>query len=235
MLAKSERPVYSRAGMLHGARLALPFLPSAIVFSTAVGAAAAQKGLGFWETVAFSGLVFAGASQMMALELWPTAWTASALLQVVAVTALINARMFLMSAAVQPWMAGGPRALNALSLFTFTDLSYMLSVREREEAGRDLGLLLGSGLLLWTVWTVATPAGYLAGAFLSEPRRFGLDLLVPLMFAAMLVPLWRGFGPALPWAVAGAVALLVQALVPGYLFILAGAVAGAATGALGRD
>jgi predicted branched-subunit amino acid permease len=41
--------------------------------------------------------------------------------------------------------------------------------------------------------------------------------------------------PALPWAAAGAVALLVQALVPGYLFILAGAIAGMAVGALIRD
>jgi predicted branched-subunit amino acid permease len=51
----------------------------------------------------------------------------------------------------------------------------------------------------------------------------------------MIVPLWKGFRPALPWAVAGLVALVVDALLPGYLFILAGALAGAATGALLPD
>jgi predicted branched-subunit amino acid permease len=88
--------------------------------------------------------------------------------------------------------------------------------------------------VLWVVWTLATVPGFLAGALVGEPRRYGLDLVLPIFFAAMLVPLWRGMRPALPWAAAGAVALLVQALVPGYLFILAGAIAGMAVGALIR-
>ena len=233
MLARSERPFYSRAGALDGARLTLPLLPGIVVY--AFGAAAAQKGLSLWEAVAFSAFVFAGASQMVALELWTEPWTLSALLEVTAVTALINGRMMLMSAAVQPWMAGGPRAVNALSFFLFTDASFILSTRAREEADRDLGILLGAGGVLWVVWTLATVPGFLAGALVGEPRRYGLDLVLPIFFAAMLVPLWRGSRPALPWAVAGAVALLVQAIVPGYLFILAGAVAGMAAGALMDD
>jgi predicted branched-subunit amino acid permease len=55
---------------------------------------------------------------------------------------------------------------------------------------------------------------------------------MPVFFAAMTVPLWRGLRQsALPWSVAALVGLAVQALVPGYLFIVAGAVAGAITGA----
>lgn len=235
MRARRERPVYSRAGALHGVRLALPLLPGVVVFASAFGAAASQKGLSLPETVAFSAFVFAGASQMVALELWADVWTLSALLQIMAVTALVNARMVLMSAAVQPWMAGGPRSLNTLSLFLFTDASFILSAPAREEAGRDLGLLLGSGIALWIAWTLATVPGYLAGALVGEPRRYGLDLVLPIFFSALLVPLWRGWRPALPWAVAGGVALLIQALVPGYLFILVGALAGALAGAFSRD
>jgi len=48
----------------------------------------------------------------------------------------------------------------------------------------------------------------------------------------MLVPLWKGARTALPWLVAGIVALLVHALVPGYVFIIAGALAGVAAGML---
>ena len=99
-----KRPFYSRAGALDGARLALPLLPGIVVYASAFGAAAAQKGLSLWEAVAFSAFVFAGASQMVALELWMEPWTLSALLEVTAVTTLINGRMMLMSAAVQPWM-----------------------------------------------------------------------------------------------------------------------------------
>ena len=54
---------------------------------------------------------------------------------------------------------------------------------------------------------------------------------MPIFFAAMLVPLWKGWRPARPWAAAAGVALIVHALVPGYTFIVAGALAGAAAGA----
>jgi predicted branched-subunit amino acid permease len=89
-------------------------------------------------------------------------------------------------------------------------------------------------LILWVVWVAATLPGFLAGALVPEPRRFGLDLLMPIFFSAMLVPLWKGVRPALPWAL-GAVALVVERLAPGYGFIMAGALAGALTGALVGD
>jgi len=85
------------------------------------------------------------------------------------------------------------------------------------------------------VWVASTLPGYLAGSLVPEPRRVGLDLLMPIFFAAMLVPLWRGFRPARPWAIAGAVAVAVHTLVPGYAFIVAGALAGAAAGALSDE
>lgn len=69
----------------------------------------------------------------------------------------------------------------------------------------------------------------------SDPHRFGLDLVMPVFFAAMLVPLWRGRRAAVPWAVAGAVALLASKLLPGHLFILAGALSGMLTAALVPD
>jgi predicted branched-subunit amino acid permease len=53
---------------------------------------------------------------------------------------------------------------------------------------------------------------------------------MPVFFAAMLIPLWGGARRGLTWAVAGAVALLVQHLVAGWWFIVAGAVAGSVLG-----
>ena len=53
---------------------------------------------------------------------------------------------------------------------------------------------------------------------------------MPIFFAAMLIPLWRGPRRAAAWAVAGAVALLVQQFIAGWWFIVAGAVAGSVAG-----
>ena len=91
---------------------------------------------------------------------------------------------------------------------------------------------LGCALLLWLVCLIATFTGFFAGAAVQEPRRFGLDVVMPVFFGVMLVPLWKGAGSALPWLVAGVVSLIVHALVPGYAFIIAGALAGVAAGML---
>jgi predicted branched-subunit amino acid permease len=96
-------------------------------------------------------------------------------------------------------------------------------------------VFLGSGVFLWVVWVLATAPGYVAGALLPDPKRFGLDMIMPIFFVMMLVPMWRGPRAARPWVVAAVVSLAVQALVPGYLFIVAGALAGAVAGAFLDD
>ena len=228
-------PPFTIAGCLLGARYVLPVLPGVCVFASAFGAAAAQKGLTVWQALSMSAFVYAGASQMVAMELWRETWTLSTLLALMAVTATVNARMILMGAAIQPWLAPAPKLQNAINLFFFTDANWLIGTRYRAEGGSDLGVLFGAGLVLWVAWILATLPGFLAGAFVTDPARYGIDLVMPIFFSAMIVPLWRGFRLAIPWVVAGIVALTVEALSPGYLFIMAGALAGALTGAFVKD
>jgi predicted branched-subunit amino acid permease len=226
----SPSPYFSSAGLAHGARAGIPLFPGFVVFAMAFGTAAAQKGLSLGETLGLSGIVYAGAAQLVGLEIWQKAWSPGTLLTIVTVTAVVNARMILLGATLQPWLKDEPLARTALNLFLVTDASWLVATRYRNEGGRDVGVLLGLGLVLWVVWLLATLTGYFAGALVPEPRRFGLDLVMPIYFGAMLVPLWKGMRPALPWLAAGLVALVVHALVPGYVFIIAGALAGVATG-----
>jgi predicted branched-subunit amino acid permease len=231
-MSRRSPSLFTLAGCLQGARYTLPILPGIVVFGTAFGAAAVQKGLTLGQALGLSAFVFAGASQMVALELWHESWTATALLAIVTVTGVVNARMILMGAAIQPWLAAEPPPRLGLNLFFLTDANWLIGMGYHGRGGRDVGVLFGAGLTLWVVWVLSTVPGYLAGALVEEPRRLGLDLVMPIFFAAMLVPFWKGWRPARPWAVAGAVALAVHALVPGYAFIIAGALAGAAAGAL---
>src|ERR1044072_8745100 len=97
--------------------------------------------------------------------------------------------------------------------------------------GWDCSVLAGAGLTLWVVWVVSAVPGYLLGAFISDPKRFGFDLMLPIFFAAMFVPLWRGARRAVGWAIAGLVALVVSYLVPGWWFIVVGALTGSVIGA----
>jgi len=163
------------------------------------------------------------------LEIWQKVWSPGTLLTIVTVTAVINARLVLLGATLQPWLRNEPLARTALNLFLVTDAGWIIATRYHNEGGRDVGVLLGTGLALWLVWFLASLTGYFAGALVPEPKRFGLDFVMPIYFGAMLVPLWKGVGPALSWLAAGMVALAVHALVPGYAFIIAGALAGVAT------
>ena len=149
-------PPFTFGAAMHGARLTLPLLPSVMVFAAAFGAAAAGKGLSFVETVAMSGLVYAGASQMVSLELWREAWSLPSVIEVAAVTAVVNARMILMGAAIQPWLAPAPARRNALQCFFLTDASWLLGTRYQAGGGRDHGMLLGAGVFLWIVWVGTT-------------------------------------------------------------------------------
>lgn len=228
----NNRAIFTLAGCLQGARYSLPLLPGLSVFASAFGAAAAQKGLTLDQALLMSALVYAGASQMVALELWREAWSISTLLGLVAVTGVVNARMTLMGAAIQPWVAADLRSRSALNLFLLTDANWLIGARYRAEGGSDLGVLFGAGLAIWVAWVVMTLPGFLAGALVTAPQRFGLDLVMPIFFSAMLVPLWKGPARAMPWVVAGVVALITQAIVPGYAFIIVGALAGAVAGAI---
>ena len=235
MSRQSVRPSFTHAGCLLGARFILPVLPGVCVFASAFGTAAAQKGLTLWQALSMSAFVYAGASQMVALELWRETWSPTTVLGLMAVTGTVNARMILMGAAIQPWLAEAPKLQNGVNLFFFTDANWLIGTRYHGEGGSDLGVMFGAGFVLWNAWIIATLPGFMAGALVTEPARYGIDLVMPIFFSAMIVPLWKGFAPARPWAVAGIVALAVEDVAPGYLFIIAGSLAGALMGALMKD
>ncbi|MGX1787616.1 AzlC family ABC transporter permease [Bosea sp. NPDC055332] len=236
--AKSEPQAAARltlAGMLLGLRRVSVLMPGVIVFAVAFGAAASAKGLSLLEAVLMSALVYAGVSQLVAMELWRPEWSWGAIVALAVVTATVNARMVLQGASLQPWFTRYPRLVNAVHLFFFTDANWLIGTRYHGEGGRDLSVLVGAGLALWLVWVAATVPGYLLGALVSDPRQYGIDLVMPIFFAAMIVPLWRGKRAALPWIVAGIVALITTRLVDGYAFIIVGALSGALAGAFLDD
>ena len=90
-------------------------------------------------------------------------------------------------------------------------------------------------MLLGVAWVAAACAGHLGGTLIADPRRYGIDLVMPIFFAAMLVPIWRGGRRAIGWIVAGAVAVIVHQVAGGWWFIVAGAVAGSVVGGLLDD
>jgi 4-azaleucine resistance transporter AzlC len=223
-------PPTTRAGLMLGLRLIMPVLPGVTAFGLAVGATSARKGFAFLDQVIMNLFVYAGMSQMVAMEVWPEHIGAHALVGLAMLCVTVNARMLLMGASLEPWLGGMPRWQIYPALHILTDPGWLISMRYHAEGGKNPGVYLGSGAVLYVVWLAATMAGYLLGTLMADPRNFGIDLVMPVFFAAMLIPLWRGPRRGAAWAIAGAVALLVQHLLGGWWFIVAGAVAGSVAG-----
>lgn len=220
---------FTRAGFWHGLRTVLPMLPSFMPFGLVVGVLAAGEGLSLLEAAVMSAMVFAGTSQLVALGAW------SSPVPVLAVTLavfVINLRMAPMSAALAPWFHGLRGWKLWTSLFTVTDHSFALSVSEMRKGRRDAAFLLGLGVPSWLWWISCVCLGHALSAVIElRPGH-------PLLFAglatlcALLVTLWRGRADLMPWAVAGAVALAVQAIGLGQPWpVLAGVLCGSAAGA----
>jgi predicted branched-subunit amino acid permease len=233
--AAPERPTWSLDGLRLGAALMAPALPGMMAFAIAVGATEARKGFAPAEATLMNLLVYGGASQMVAMEAWPERITLAGVAALAMIAATVNARMLLFGAALRPWLGPLPAWQVYPMLQLTTDPGWIISMRYRAEGGNDAAVFLGGALAVWVAWLAATAVGYLAGALVADPRAIALDLVLPIFFSAMLVPLWRGRQRALAWGIAGAVALATEHLVSGWWFVITGALAGSVAEGFAED
>jgi predicted branched-subunit amino acid permease len=213
-----------RAGSAAMAPIALGVVPFGII----AGFAAVDIGLRVGEAIGFSVLVFAGASQLAAIELLGQgAPVGVALLTVV----VINLRMAMYSASLAPHLAAEPVHRRLGGAYLLTDQAYAVAItrflREPEPGADRFWFYLGAALPLWLVWQPVTVIGALVGD--RVPDGVPLGFAVPLAFLALLVPAITD-RPALAAALTAALVATVGAQLPANLGMPAGAVAGVVVG-----
>jgi 4-azaleucine resistance transporter AzlC len=216
----------NRVDLRRGVRDVAPLLLGVAPFGLVAGIAAVEAGLGLPEAVAMSVVVFAGASQLAALDLLGR----DARLSVVVVTAaVINLRMLMYSASIAPYFRDLPGRWRAGLAYLLTDQAYVLSVANyRSDVQVDrVAYYLGVAATLWVVWQVTTVAGVVLGA--GVPDAWGLDFAVPLVFLALLVPAMEDRPRTVAAVTAGSLAVAGTAL-PLNLGLLVGATVGVAAG-----
>lgn len=218
-------------GTLWGFKRMLPVSLFVIAFGLAFGVAATQHGLNSLETLLMSGLIFAGASQFAALELWGPTIPLTAL---VATTFAINARHLLMGASLYPWLRHLPPGQRYACLGVMSDSNWAMAVSDYQRGETNVGVLFGGGIALWTAWMLGTWLGVVFGSGISDPERFGLDVIMGCFLLAMLVggkhkPL---LALLLPWCVAAVATLLALYYLPPNAHVIVGALAGGLAGIL---
>lgn len=213
----------------------LPLSLGAGIYGLAFGLLAAQAQMDGLEVGVMGSIVFAGASQIVAVERIVAG--ATGVVAVIAGIAL-NLRLLLITASIRDVFAGRPFWQIAMGAHLTTDENWalMLSARAR---GQQAGYwyLVGAGFNLLLVWVTATVAGvYFAGA-IPEPRALGMDFAFTAAFIAIARSLWTGREDLIPWLTSfGVVAVLVlPGIVDTSWALIAGGVAGATLAGLRHD
>jgi 4-azaleucine resistance transporter AzlC len=218
----------NRADFRRGVRDVAPLLLGVAPFGLVAGIAAANAGLDLTQAVGMSVIVFAGASQLAALDLIGR----DAPLSVVVLTAVvINLRMLMYSASIAPYFRTFAARVKAGLAYLLTDQAYALSIASyRAEASVDrVAYYLGVAVTLWVVWQLTTAAGVLLGT--GVPDAWGLEFAVPLVFLALLVPAMED-GPTTVAGLVGGTVAVVGAGLPLNLGLLVGASVGIVAGLL---
>jgi 4-azaleucine resistance transporter AzlC len=212
-----------------GVAAILPAALAVIPFGLMLGAAAAQKGLSAADVALFSGLVFAGGAQFVAVELWtePAPWAALAL-----AVLLVNLRHVLMGASIAGKLRRFPAWVRPLAMFFLTDEGWAMSEARAVQRPLTPGYYFGIAAMLYGNWLVWTVLGTQLGALIEDPAVFGFDIAFTALFVALIAGFWRGTTTAAVVVASALAAIAAQALIPGTWYVLVGALAGVAVGAL---
>jgi 4-azaleucine resistance transporter AzlC len=225
--------MFTLDGLIRGARRALPIGLSGIPFGLVLGVLAGRAGLSVLDVLLMSSLVFAGSSQLVAVSMWANPIP---VVPIVATTLFVNLRHVLMGLTLGRWYARAPRPRAYGSYFFLTDESWAVTSVEFDRRRPDGAFLLGAGVVLFVAWVGATAVGRVTGQAIRDPAAWGLDFAFVAVFLALLTALARG-KPASTvawWAVAGAVAIAAERVLPGTWYVLLGGLAGSIPAALRR-
>ncbi len=220
----------SKSTYLLGLTRALPFVIVVIPFAMLFGVVATEAGLPLSQTMAFSVLVVAGASQFAALQFM----SENAPVLVILASALaVNLRMAMYSASITPHLGSAPMWQRVVISYFLVDQSYAMSNAEFEarpemNLREKLAYFAGVSTPICPLWFGFSYLGAVLGDRI--PSDYGLDFAMPIAFLAMVAPALRT-----PAHIAAAFVSIVLALglfwVPLNLGLLIAAVFAMMTGA----
>lgn len=212
---------------------AFPFLLAIIPFALVFGVLARTAGFDLVQTNAMSILVLAGASQLTIIELMQQ--QAPTLIVILSALA-VNLRMVMYSASLAQYLGHAPPLARAAVAYGLIDQSYVLAFTEYERQPRltmqqRLAFFAGSSTVLVPTWIVATHVGAVLGHSLPVAE-LGFDIVVPVLFIAMIAPGLRSAPHLVAASVSVVLALMLHWLPSGLGLLVAAPcamLAGAAT------
>ena len=168
-----------------GLRSGFPITLAASPFGALFGALAIDNGFTIADAVLMSATVYAGASQMVGIELFGShvqPW-----LVVLSVFA-VNFRHVLYSASIAKHIRHFSLTQKLLAFFLLVDPQYA-ETEQRSERGLPVTFAwyLGFGLVIYVPWLLNTLVGAIFGQMIGDPKAIGLDVLLPVYFLGLVM------------------------------------------------
>jgi predicted branched-subunit amino acid permease len=195
--------------------------PGVIAFGLMLGVTVVTLHAGRAEAVLGAVLVFGGSAQLTTVTVLHLG---SGVVAAVLSGAVVNARIMLYGAALEPWFRDQPTWFRLLAPHFIQDQTYLSAVERTDLRGRDFRIYWAwAGLLLLLTWTASVVTGLALGPVL--PPLPHLALVGTALFVSMLVSRLVDRAAAVAAAVACGVAVVLIRVVP-ELGILGGTAAG---------
>jgi 4-azaleucine resistance transporter AzlC len=211
-----------RGGMKAALPIVLGYLPVGVAF----GLLARNAGLTPSEVGLMSLLVYAGASQFLAIEMIFKGMT---WLPIVVATFFINLRHFLMSSNLSLYFRNTRFPLLGFLSAQLTDESFGVAISNLPKVKDNPPYLFGLQMTSHFAWVIGSIGGALFGPFIKISE-YGLPFALPSLFICLLVFQLKSFRHFWIMAVAGVSSLFFKWAFQGDWYILLAALLAAGIG-----
>ncbi|MCR4435715.1 MAG: AzlC family ABC transporter permease [Clostridiales bacterium] len=206
-----------RNELLKGFTDTIPLGISVSIYGIVYGVLAGKAGLSIFAVIAMSSFVFAGASQMAAVQMLALG---SGPISVVLTIFIINLRHYLLAASIAPYLKDFSTRIKMVCAYFMTDESYAVTYNHFQKNEPSPFYFLGSGLNIYLFWGASGVLGYLSGSIIPPQVNYVFDFAFAAAFIGILVPMIKDM-PVLVTVIASAAISIAGCLyIPGKWYIL---------------
>lgn len=206
----SLAPLQLHPQFLAATKACLPVLPGVLAFGIISGVAMSAAGMPHYMAMAMSLLVYAGTTQLVAMQLI-TSGTPLAI--AILAGLVINLRLSIYSLSITPHLAAAGTRWRPLLSYLLTDNGYALTILGYERPMNPSGKVwyyFGSCATVWMSYQIGTLTGIVLGPRI--PAGWQLEFSIVLTFLAIVAPIIRDRAVAAAACAAGITAVLAWSL-----------------------
>tara|TARA_B100000795_G_scaffold247510_1_gene213768 strand:- start:37 stop:735 length:699 start_codon:yes stop_codon:yes gene_type:complete len=213
-------------GVMDVSPLMIPVFPFGIIY----GVIGMELGFSAYMTLGASIIIFAGASQIVLLQLFSGG--ASSLVILSSVGA-VNSRHLLYGAVLSEYLSNLKLTWKIVLSYVMVDQAFAVSnvyFKKNIDNKNKHYHLLGAGFTCWTIWQISTIVGIVLGSVI--PEELGLSFTISLTFLALLIDDFRKFKNIIVMLVSGIIATIGYNTIPFKAYIIVAALSALIVAAL---